>query len=156
VQHDTHRMGYAASATSKEFILKECSHHLEVGHLVTLEDGVLDKRFKMLLSTRLIDQREVNADRSECAFSLLINPVIIPGLRTDLVDRPVVLVVLPPQNLNPVHEDELPREQASHIDVLEGLGQILGQTRLVPEDLGVDDLLNQDSGDTKHSPASMN
>ena len=74
---------------------------------------------------------------------------------THLVDGPVVLVVLPPEHLDPVHEDELPREQAAHVDVLERLGQVLGQARLVPEQLRVHDLLDQDAGAAEHGPARV-
>ena len=54
-----------------------------------------------------------------------------------------------------MHEDELPSQQTSHVDVLEGLRQVLGQARLIPEQLRVHDLLGKDSGNSKHSPARV-
>ena len=72
-----------------------------------------------------------------------------------LVHRPKVLVVLPAADLHPVHEQELPRQQAAHVDVLEGLRQVLRQAGLVEEDFWLHNLLHQHAGNAQHGPAGV-
>ncbi len=72
-----------------------------------------------------------------------------------LVHTAEVLVVLPSADLNPVHQDELPGKETTHVDVLEGLWQVLWEASLVPEDVWLDNLLNQDASNAKHSPAGV-
>ena len=43
----------------------------------------------------------------------------------------------------------------THVHVLPGAGQVLGQVGLIEPDVGVDDLLHQDAGNAEHGPAGV-
>mmetsp|Transcript_8820 Transcript_8820/g.29020 ORF Transcript_8820/g.29020 Transcript_8820/m.29020 type:complete len:266 (+) Transcript_8820:73-870(+) len=70
-----------------------------------------------------------------------------------LVHRARLADVLPAADLNPVHEQELNREQPPKVEVaLRKLRKVLRERRLVPENLRVHNLLRHNARNPPHSP----
>ena len=70
-----------------------------------------------------------------------------------LVDRAEVADVLVAADLHVVHEHELPCEEAAQVGHGSALGDVEGS--LVPEGVGDDDLLAEDTGNAEHGPAGV-
>mmetsp|Transcript_128 Transcript_128/g.228 ORF Transcript_128/g.228 Transcript_128/m.228 type:complete len:305 (+) Transcript_128:77-991(+) len=151
---DDGRLGEDAGALGVGEVVGEARERPLAGHLrghgeaderKHREPSVLD-----LLHLQLVHVAGDEGSEDAAGVADLVGGQLVVGEQGVDVHRAGLGEVVVAADLDEVHQHQLDEEQCLRGDV--GLGL---HGRLVPEDVGTDQLLNQDAGDGKHSPARM-